>query len=300
MPETTTAVRRAGIRLRPNARREQPQSSSRALQGSHTGAHVFLMVLSALVVFPFVWQVLTSVKTFSESLRVPPTFLPQTFQPANYADAFERIPLLSMFAVSTGYALCLIVGHVFLGAMAAYAFACLRFPGRDLIFYALLTLLMVPRQLFLLPQYEIVQSLGLTNTFLGLVLPHFSGIFTVFLMRQFFLSLPRELMEAARLDGAGPFRTFFSVMLPLAKPGLLAATIITVLYSWNDLLWPLVVISDETKAPLSVGLANFQGEFLTDRPVLMAAATLAALPMIALFLVLQRQFIQGIAFTGTK
>ena len=132
------------------------------------------------------------------------------------------------------------------------------------------------------------------------MLPHFSGIFTVFLMRQFFLSLPRELMEAARLDGAGPFRTFFSVMLPLAKPGLLAATIITVLYSWNDLLWPLIVISDETKAPLSVGLANFQGEFLTDRPVLMAAATMAALPMILLFLALQRQFIQGIAFTGSK
>jgi multiple sugar transport system permease protein len=184
--------------------------------------------------------------------------------------------------------------------MAAYAFACLRFPGRDIIFYALLSLLMVPRQLFLLPQYEIVQYLDLTNTFAGLALPHFVGIFTVFLMRQFFLSLPRELMEAAKLDGAGPFRTFFSVMLPLAKPGLLAATIITVLYSWNDLLWPLIVISDQHKAPLSVGLANFQGQFVTDRPVLMAAATMASIPMIVLFLILQRQFIQGIAFSGTK
>lgn len=296
MPEPTTAPV-----LDPTA---PPPAGARprrgGTEGTHTGAHTFLLVLSALVVFPFVWQVLTSLKTLAESLRVPPTFIPDQVQIANYAAAFERIPLVQMFLISTGYALCLIVGHVFLGAMAAYAFALLRFPGRDLIFYALLTLLMVPRQLFLLPQYEIVQQAGLTNTFLGLVLPHFSGIFTVFLMRQFFLSLPRELMEAARLDGAGPFRTFFSVMLPLAKPGLLAATIVTVLYSWNDLLWPLIVISDETKAPLSVGLANFQGEFLTDRPVLMAAATMAALPMIVLFLALQRQFIQGIAFTGSK
>ncbi len=297
MPEPTTAPVLAPTR---STRRNRARPRRGGTEGTHTGAHTFLLFLSALVVFPFLWQVLTSLKTLSESLRVPPTFIPDQVQVSNYAAAFERIPLLQMFLVSTGYALCLIVGHVFLGAMAAYAFALLRFPGRDLIFYALLTLLMVPRQLFLLPQYEIVQQAGLTNTFLGLVLPHFSGIFTVFLMRQFFLSLPRELMEAARLDGAGPFRTFFSVMLPLAKPGLLAATIITVLYSWNDLLWPLIVISDETKAPLSVGLANFQGEFLTDRPVLMAAATMAALPMILLFLALQRQFIQGIAFTGSK
>jgi multiple sugar transport system permease protein len=286
MPEATAPVRGAATRG--------------GVLGSHVGPHSILLFVSALVVFPFVWQVLTSLKTLTESLRIPPTVLPEQVEIANYATAFERIPLLQMFAVSTGYALCLIVGHVFLGAMAAYAFALLRFPGRDLIFYALLTLLMVPRQLFLLPQYEIVQQAGLTNTFLGLVLPHFSGIFTVFLMRQFFMSLPRELMEAARLDGAGPFRTFFSVMLPLARPGLLAATIITVLYSWNDLLWPLIVIADESKAPLSVGLANFQGEFLTDRPVLMAAATMAALPMIVVFLLLQRQFIQGIAFTGSK
>jgi multiple sugar transport system permease protein len=292
MPETSTLARQK-TSLSPPRRRE-------SREGTHYGAHTFLMIASALVVFPFVWQVLTSFKTFTESLRIPPTFWPQQIDLSNYADAFERVPLTHMFLVSFGYAVVLVVGHVFLGAMAAYAFACLRFPGRDVIFYALLSLLMVPRQLFLLPQYEIVQSLGLTNTFTGLALPHFVGIFTVFLMRQFFLSLPRELMEAAKLDGAGPFRTFFSVMLPLAKPGLLAATIITVLYSWNDLLWPLIVISDQHKAPLSVGLANFQGQFVTDRPVLMAAATMASIPMIVLFLILQRQFIQGIAFSGTK
>ena len=293
MPETATTQRPA-----PAATPEKKQRGGR--HGSNRGAHVFLMLVSLLVVFPFVWQVLTSLKTFGESIRIPPTVLPEHIDLGNYADAFHRVPLTHMFLVSFGYAAVLVVGHVLLGSMAAYAFALLRFPGRNIIFYALLSLLMVPRQLFLLPQYEIVQHLGLTNTFAGLALPHFVGIFTVFLMRQFFMSLPVELIEAARLDGAGPFRTFFSIMLPLARPGLLAATIITVLYSWNDLLWPLIVISDQHRAPLSVGLANFQGQFVTDRPVLMAAATMASVPMIALFLVLQRQFIQGIAFTGSK
>jgi multiple sugar transport system permease protein len=266
----------------------------------HTGAHLFLMLASVVVVFPFAWQVITSLKTLPESLRVPPTPLPTELDFSNYPDAFGQVPLLHMFGVSVAYAVVLVFGHVFLGSMAAYAFAWLRFPGRTVLFYLLLSLLMVPRQLFLLPQYEIVQKLGLVNTFAGLALPHFAGFFVVFLMRQFFLSLPRELIEAAKLDGAGPFRTYFSVMLPLARPGLLAATIIVVLYSWNDLLWPLIVISDEHRAPLSVGLANFQGEFLTDRPMLMAAATLASVPMIVMFLVLQRKFIQGIAFTGSR
>ena len=266
----------------------------------HLGAHSFLMLASVLVIFPFVWQVVTSFKTLAESLRIPPTPLPQEFDASNYVDVFDQMPLLNMFGVSVAYALVLVFGHVFLGSMAAYAFACLRFPFRNALFYALLSLLMVPRQMFLLPQYEIIQGVGLTNTFAGLAAPHFVGFFTVFLMRQFFLSLPRELMESAKLDGAGPFRTYFSVMLPLAKPGLIAATIVVVLYSWNDLLWPLIVISDERKSPLSVGLANFQGEFLTDRPMLMAAATLASVPLIVLFLFLQKQFIQGIAFTGSK
>jgi len=266
----------------------------------HLGAHSFLMLASVLVIFPFVWQVVTSFKTLAESLRIPPTPLPREFDASNYVDVFDQMPLLNMFGVSVAYALVLVLGHVFLGSMAAYAFACLRFPFRNALFYALLSLLMVPRQMFLLPQYEIIQGVGLTNTFAGLAAPHFVGFFTVFLMRQFFLSLPRELMESAKLDGAGPFRTYFSVMLPLAKPGLIAATIVVVLYSWNDLLWPLIVISDERKSPLSVGLANFQGEFLTDRPMLMAAATLASVPLIVLFLFLQKQFIQGIAFTGSK
>jgi multiple sugar transport system permease protein len=285
---------------RPDAALATPTRRRGGREGSNAGAHAFLMLISVLIVFPFVWQVLTSLKTFTESLRIPPTWWPEQLELGNYAEAFDRTPLLQMFLVSVGYATVLVVGHVFFGAMAAYAFACLNFPGRNIIFFTLLSLLMVPRQLFLLPQYEIVQALGLTNNFWGMTLPHFVGIFTVFLMRQFFMSLPRELMEAAKLDGAGPFLTFFSVMLPLAKPGLLAATIITVLYSWNDLLWPLIVISDLEKSPLSVGLANFQGQFVTDRPVLMAAATLASIPMIVLFLILQRQFIQGIAFSGTK
>lgn len=280
---------------------EQPANQrARSISRSRSTAYVVLTIGSVLVVLPFVWQLVTSVKTLTESLRIPPTYIPQIWDFANYVEVFAQLPFLRMFGVTVAYAIALVIGHVGLGSLAAYAFAWMNFPGRTVIFYVLLSLLMVPRQLFLLPQYEIVQFLGWANSFWGLAAPHFVGVFSVFLLRQFFLSLPRELMEAAKLDGAGHLRTYFSVILPLARPGLVAATILTVLFSWNDLLWPLVIINDPERMPLSAGLATLQGEFFTDRPMIMAGATMASLPMLAIFLVLQRHFIEGIAFTGSK
>jgi multiple sugar transport system permease protein len=185
-----------------------------------------------------VWQVITSLKTLTESLRQPPTLVPNPVDVLNYVEVFQRLPFLRMFFVTVACAAVLVFGHVLLGSMAAYAFAFLRFPGRNVIFYVLLSVLMVPRQLFMLPQYELLQAVGMTDTFVGLTAPHFIGIFTVFLMRQFFLGLPRELIEAAHLDGAGHLRTYRSVILPVARPGLIAATVLAALYSWNDLLWP--------------------------------------------------------------
>ena len=194
----------------------------------------------------------------------------------------------------------LIVGHMGLGPLAAYAFACLRFPGCNVIFFTLMALLMIPRQLFLLPQFDIVQWLGWTNSSLGLAAPHFVGVLAVFLLRQFFLALPMALTEATKLDGAGLIRTYFSVLLPLAKPGLIAATILVLIYSWNDHLWPLIIINDGGKTPLTAGLATLQGELSTDQPVIMAGAALASLPIILASLSLQRHFIDCIAFSGGK
>jgi multiple sugar transport system permease protein len=184
--------------------------------------------------------------------------------------------------------------------MAAYAFARLRFPGRKVLFGVFLSVLMVPPQLFIIPQYQIMSDLGWLNSLQALIVPGLFSAFGVFLLRQFFLGLPPELEEAARIDGAGPLRIYWSIVLPLARPGLVALAVLVLLWSWNDLFWPLVVNTDPDKMTLSAGLASLQGQYLTDYPILMAGSLLASVPVIAVFVFLQRQFIQGIAQTGIK
>ena len=185
-------------------------------------------------------------------------------------------------------------------SMAGYAFARMRFRGRGVLLALTLSILMVPSQVYLIPQYEIIESMEWLNTIQGVVAPGVFSAFGTFLMRQFFASLPVELEEAARLDGCNPFQIFWRVMLPLTRPGLVALAIITVLWSWNDLLWPLVVTTDDTKMPLSVGLATLQGERSTQIPLVMAASLLAMAPVLILFVTLQRRVIDGIAHTGMR
>ena len=262
--------------------------------------HVVLIVGAALMVFPFVWQLLTSFKTLSDSVQVPPSFLPREWVFTNFAEVFDSMPFGQMFLNSVLLTVGRTVGQVALCTMAGYAFARIAFPGRNALFVVFLSVLMVPSQLDLLPQYEIIQALGWLNTLQALIVPGIFSAFGTFLMRQFFLSMPAELEEAARIDGANPWQTFWRIMVPLAKPGIIALVVFTVLWSWNDLLWPLIVTTDPAKMPLSVGLSQLVGIHGTDYPVLMAGALLATLPMLVTFMILQRQFIQGIAFSGTK
>ncbi|MGH3450778.1 MAG: carbohydrate ABC transporter permease [Haloechinothrix sp.] len=261
--------------------------------------HLALSIGAAAMVAPFFWQFLTSVKSFGASNRVPPTFVP-SWQWSNYTRVFDHLPFgeqfLNTVLMTTGRTL----AQLLFCSLAAYAFARLEFPGRNVLFLGFLSVLMVPSQLFLIPQYQIMQSLGWLNTLQALVVPGMFSAFGTFLLRQFFLSLPRDIEEAARIDGANPLQIFWHVVLPLARPGLLALGLLTVLWSWNDLLWPLVVNTDPETMTLSVGLASLQGEHLTDYPVLMAGSLMATLPVIVLFVVLQRHLIQGIAFTGSK
>jgi multiple sugar transport system permease protein len=191
-------------------------------------------------------------------------------------------------------------GQVLFCACSGYAFARLEFPGKNIIFVAFLSVLMIPSQLFLLSQYQIIQNLGLLNTVAALALPGIFSAFGTFLMRQFFMQLPMELEEAARLDGANVIQTFFRVMLPLSLNGMLALGILVAIWSWNDLLWPLIVNTDPQMMPLSAGLASLQGQHLTNYPVLMAGSFLASVPMIILFIIFQRHMIQGIASSGVK
>ncbi|MET4783158.1 carbohydrate ABC transporter permease [Glaciihabitans sp. UYNi722] len=252
------------------------------------------------MIVPFVWQILTTFKSETEALAVPSDILPAQLNWQNYLDVFVRIPLGAMFVNSVASVLIRTAAQVLFCSMAGYAFARLRFPLRNFLFVLLLAIMMVPREIYLLPQSEIMKSLGLLNTVAALIAPGLFSAFGTFLMRQFFATLPISLEEAARLDGASRFRTFFSVMLPLARPGLLALAIFTALWSWNELLWPLIVNSDADKLNLSAGLASLTGEYVTNYPMLMAGSLMAELPMIIVFLLLQKRFVEGIAGTGIK
>ncbi|MEU6737536.1 carbohydrate ABC transporter permease [Streptomyces physcomitrii] len=277
---------------------EATQSPKR--EGRLWPAHLVLSLGAVLTVFPLLWQVLTSFKSFGESTRVPPTIWPHHWEWSNYATVFDSIPFTEQLLNTLLMALLRTAAQLLLCSLAAYAFARIRFPGRQTIFLAFLAVLMVPGELFLLPQYQIMQNLGWLNSMQALVVPGMFSAFGTFLLRQFFLGLPTEVEEAARLDGANPFTVYWRIALPLARPGLLALGILTFLWSWNDLMWPLIVNTDPEQMPLSAGLASLQGAHLTDYPVLMAGSLLATLPVIVVFMVMQRQFIQGIAFSGMK
>ena len=267
---------------------------------SHTLIHVVLIVGSLLMVFPFFWEVSTSLKTYAESISVPPTIFPSSPVWKNYADVFVTLPFSAQFLNTVIMTLARTVGQVFFCSAAGYAFARLEFPGRNVIFIAFLSVLMVPSQLFLLSQFQIMQRLDLLNTVPALALPGIFSAFGTFLLRQFFMQLPADLDAAARLDGCNPFQVWWKVMLPLAKNGMLALGILTAIWSWNDLLWPLVVNNDPEKMTLSAGLSTLQGQFLTNYPVLMAGSFLASIPMILLFVFFQKNMLEGIASSGIK
>ena len=262
--------------------------------------HIILIVAVALMVVPFVWEILTSFKTSNEVASLPPTLFPAKPSGVGYESFFATTPFWAQFTVSAISLVLRVAGQVLVAALAGYAFARLRFPGRNLIFGLFLLMLMVPSQLFLLGQFELMKGLGLLNTLPALAIPGIFSAFGTFLMRQAFMTLPKEYEEAARIDGAGTLRIFWSVMLPMARSMIAALAVLTSLYSWNDLLWPLIVAPSGDARPLPVGLASLQGQFGTNYPTLMAGALVCTLPLVIVFIVLQRQFFAGIASSGLK
>lgn len=262
--------------------------------------YLLLIVGAVVMIFPFVWSVLTSFKNLSESLQVPPAILPVSWEPVNYRDVWEALPFVSFF-INTGL---MIIGRMFfavlLSSMAAYSFARMDFPFKNILFLLVLMPMMVPAQIFILPQYLIISELGWVNTIKALVIPGMASTFGIFLLRQFFMGIPNELEEAAILDGCNTGQIFIKIMLPLAKSGLVSVAIFTALFAYKDLLWPLIVNTSVEKMPLSSGLAMLQGQYTTNYPQLMAGAVIAIIPMAVLFLIFQKQFVEGIATTGSK
>lgn len=269
-------------------------------KGGRLAIHLVLAAIAVVMVVPFIWMVLTSLKTLVEATAIPPQILPANPLWQNYPEVFNRFRFDLLFTNSIVSTVIRVCSQVFFASMAGYAFAKVAFPGKSAIFAVMMTVMMVPGLLYIIPQYLLITSLGWVNTMQGFVITGMVTAFGTFLMRQFFKTLPDELSEAARLDGAGVFRTYFSIMLPLAKSGLVALTIFVSLWSWNDLMWPLVVLNSNSKMTLPVGLATMANANFTDIPLQMAGATMAVLPMIVLFMVLQKRFIEGLAFSATK
>ncbi|WP_105120253.1 carbohydrate ABC transporter permease [Streptococcus suis] len=263
--------------------------------------HAFLILVAMGMLIPFVWMVLTSFKTVTESTQMNPfQFLPSKWMVSNYTEAIRTNNFPILYLNTILMMLWRIFSSVMFSAMAAYAFARLEFPGRNVLFGLVLFQMMVPPQLFVIPQYLMIDQLGMRNTIFALVFPGIVSAFGTFLLRQFFMGLPKELEESAKLDGCNIGQTFFKVMLPLAKSGLIALAIFTALFAFKDLLWPLIINLEADKATLSSALSKIQGAYAVNYPQLMAASVLAIWPMLVLYVIFQKQFIQGIATSGGK
>jgi ABC-type glycerol-3-phosphate transport system permease component len=262
-------------------------------------AYILMSVLAVVFVLPLVWMVSTSLKRESEVLAFPPRFLPSNPQWSNYAATFDTI---KTFIWNSSYLAVLnVVLLLVFSSMAAYGFARLNFVGRDIAFALLLSTAMIPGIVYLIPQYILYRNIGWIDTHYPLWVPRvLTPVIGTFLLRQFFKSLPRDLEDAARIDGASTFRIYWNIMLPQVKPGLAAVGVFTFLESWNDLFGPLIFINSIELQTLPVALALYRGEFFTQTSLLMAGATITVLPVILLFMVSQKYFIRGITMTGLK
>ena len=279
---------------------------------------VYLVVVggAAIVAFPFVWMVLTAFKNIQESNAYPPSLLPKEWHWQNFREAWTTPPsTLGRYLLNS--ALIATVGtglQLVFCVLAAYAFARLRFRGRDLLFLLVLATTMVPNEVTLIPNFVTIRHFplvggndltgsggtGFYDTYAGIVLPGLAGAFTIFLLRQAFLQVPNDLWEAAQLDGAGSFGFLLRVMLPLTLPALLTVAIFGFVARWNALLWPLIVTRSESLRPVQVAMTFYQSEFLSDHGLVMAASVAVTLPVILLYVLVQKQFIAGVANTGLK
>lgn len=262
--------------------------------------YAVLYLGAAIVLLPFVWMVAASLKTEPELFTAPTELLPGHPTTTAYSDVWQRIPLARFFLNSVIFAGGVTVLSLFLDSLAAYALARLRFRGRDLAFWVVLIVLMVPVQITLIPLFLTVFQLGWLDTYAGLIIPRATNAFGIFLLRQFFLSIPREFDEAARIEGASEFQIYRRIILPLSKPALATLAVFHFMYNWNDFLWPLVVTSSPEMRTVPAGLTLFMGSFVIEHPLLMAGATLLLLPLAVAFVLAQRYFVRGVVMSGLK
>ena len=262
--------------------------------------HLVLAPLALVMVTPLLWMVVTSIETVAEIRRFPPVLIPGGIEWGNYETVLRDAPFARWFVNTMVVTLACVLGNLVFCSLAGYAFARLRFAGSGIVFFLLLTTLMVPFQVVMIPTFLIVRSAGLIDTLGALILPNLATAFGVFMMRQFFRTLPVELEDAARIDGASRFGVLVRILLPLSAPALATLAVITFMWTWNDFLWPLITIYSEDKMTLQLGLTTFQGAHQTNTALLMAANVMSMLPILLVFFLAQRWFVRGIATSGLK
>jgi multiple sugar transport system permease protein len=277
-----------------------PRSRARRFRLPFSAWHLLLMPLALIFVLPLVQMLLTSFMSDAQINRFPPAIFPNGIHLNGYRKLFEESEIIRWFFNTVIVAAISVLAHLVLCSAAGYAFARLKFVGRGLAFFGILATVMIPLQLLMIPTYLLFAQIGIVDTLAAAFVPWLASAFGIFLMRQFFLSLPAELEEAAMLDGAGTWRTFRSIVLPLARPALATLTVFTLLSAWNDLLFPLIAITDQNHFTLMVGLASFQGTRHTDWSELMAGNVIATLPLVLAFLFAQRWFVASMTFSGLK
>lgn len=260
-----------------------------------------VVFIAALVfILPIIWILISSFKTSQELFSWPPTILPNSATFQNYIAAFQKGNFAVYFRNSFFVAAMATLITLAINSMAGFALAKYRFPGNQFIFFMFIATLMIPLEVIMVPIFIVLRSVGLYNTLWGIIIPPAATPTGVFLVRQYMMTVPTELMESARIDGASEWRIFSRIMLPLAKPVLVALTIFSFMWRWNDFIWPFVVISTERKYTIQIAIANFVGQFSVDWNSLLAMNIVAMIPVLAVFLFFQRYFVQGIAMTGIK
>lgn len=264
--------------------------------------YLLLVAISIVMLAPLLWLVRSSVMGIGQIFLFPPQWIPDPWRWQNYPDALTAIPFYRYFLNTMLILVPSVVGTVVSSVVSAYSFSRLRWPGRDLVFGVLMTALMLPYAVTLIPTFLLWAKLGLVDTFWPLILPQWfgGGIFFIFLLRQFFLTLPMELDEAAIIDGANPLQILWCVVVPLSRPAIIAVAIFATMHAWNDFLGPLIYLNSNSNYTLALGLNQFMGLYSSQWHLLMAASTVVVLPVIVLFFFAQRYFIEGIALTGSK
>lgn len=271
------------------------------IKRSNLAVYLVLTIGSVIMIFPFVWMIMTSFKTVPETTLIPPTLFPESFSNlAAYKQVTASLPFVKLYFNTIMMIIIRVICAIVFSSMAAYAFAKVNFPLKNLFFMLVLSQLMFPAQVFILPQYELISAMHQTDTIFALVFPALVSAFGTFFLRQTYMGIPDDLLDASRIDGCNHFGSFVRIAFPLTKTAMAALAVFTALFAYGDLMWPLIVNTKLDKLTLSSGLSTLRGQFSVNYPNLMAGSVLAMIPMIIIYIIFQKQFIEGIALTGTK